>query len=125
MKLLKIAGIYMTLGVSIVCNAQTTKAKEVKSASETPFEYVVEQFADIKVLRYQIPGWENLSLKEQKLVYYLTQAGYSGRDIIYDQNYTQILVILVKPVFRTRAGRFSSKLAEFQSKSSIWNRNRS
>ena len=93
MKLLKIAGIYMTLGVSIVCNAQTTKAKEVKSASETPFEYVVEQFADIKVLRYQIPGWENLSLKEQKLVYYLTQAGYSGRDIIYDQNYKYNLKI--------------------------------
>jgi len=60
---------------------------------EEKFDYVVEQFADIKVLRYQIPGWENLSLKEQKLVYYLTQAGLSGRDIMWDQNYRHNLKI--------------------------------
>jgi dipeptidyl-peptidase-3 len=57
------------------------------------FNYKVEQFADIKVLRYQIPGWENLTLKEQKLVYYLTQAGLSGRDIMWDQNYRHNLKI--------------------------------
>ncbi|MDG5492553.1 dipeptidyl peptidase 3 [Psychroserpens sp. SPM9] len=57
------------------------------------FDYNVEQFADIKVLRYQIPGWENLTLKEQKLVYYLTQAGLSGRDIMWDQNYRHNLKI--------------------------------
>ena len=44
------------------------------------FNYLVEQFADIKVLRYQIPSWDDLTLKEQKLVYYLTQAGLEGRD---------------------------------------------
>jgi dipeptidyl-peptidase-3 len=93
MKLLKIAGIFMTLSVSLVCNAQTTKAKDVKITPEAPFDYVVEQFADIKVLRYQIPGWENLTLKEQKLVYYLTQAGYSGRDIGWDQHYKYNLKI--------------------------------
>lgn len=57
------------------------------------FDYNVEQFADIKVLRYQIPGWENLSLKEQKLVYYLVEAGLAGRDIIWDQNYRHNLKI--------------------------------
>jgi dipeptidyl-peptidase-3 len=57
------------------------------------FDFNVEQFADIKVLRYQIPGWENLSLKEQKLVYYLTQAGLAGRDIMWDQNYRHNLKI--------------------------------
>ena len=57
------------------------------------FNYQVDEFADVKVLRYQIPGWENLSLKEQKLVYYLTQAGLSGRDIIWDQNYKHNLKI--------------------------------
>lgn len=63
-------------------------------ASTTPeFNYQVDEFADVKVLRYQIPGWENLSLKEQKLVYYLTQAGLSGRDIIWDQNYKHNLKI--------------------------------
>ena len=45
----------------------------------TEFDWVVDEFADIKVLRYQIPGWEDLSLKEQKLVYYLVQAGLSGK----------------------------------------------
>lgn len=93
MKLLEIAGIFMTLGVSFVCNAQTAKTTDVKTAQNEPFEYVAEQFADIKVLRYQIPGWENLTLKEQKLVYYLTQAGYSGRDITWDQHYKDNLKI--------------------------------
>ena len=88
MKLFKIAGIFMTVAVSFVCNAQ-----DKKTAQEASFNYVVEQFADIKVLRYQIPGWENLTLKEQALVYYLTQAGTSGRDIMWDQNYKHNLKI--------------------------------
>lgn len=93
MKLHKITGVFMTLGVSIICTAQLTKTDVLKKSKNDTFEYVIEQFADIKVLRYQIPGWENLTLKEQKLVYYLTQAGYSGRDIIYDQHYKNNLKI--------------------------------
>ena len=61
--------------------------------SEADFPIKVTQFADLKVLRYQIPGWENLTLKEQKLVYYLSQAGLSGRDIMWDQNYRHNLTI--------------------------------
>ncbi len=61
--------------------------------TETAFDFNVEQFADIKILRYQIPGWEKLTLKEQKLVYYLTQAGLAGRDIMWDQNYRHNLKI--------------------------------
>ncbi len=86
MKLLKIAGLFITFGISIIGNAQIAN-KEDKKVNEKPFDYIVEQFADIKVLRYKMPGWENLTLKEQKLVYYLTQAGSSGRDIIWDQRY--------------------------------------
>ena len=62
-------------------------------SAEENFPVMVEQFSDLKVLRYQIPGWENLTLKEQKLVYYLTQAGLSGRDIMWDQNYRHNLTI--------------------------------
>ena len=71
------------------------KEKEVAVVETAPeeFDYNVEEFADIKVLRYQIPGFENLTLKEQKLVYYLTQAGLSGRDIMWDQNYRHNLEI--------------------------------
>lgn len=93
MKLLKITSVFITLGVSIICTAQITKTPDLKNAKNDTFQYVVEQFADIKVLRYQIPGWENLTLKEQKLVYYLTQSGYSGRDITYDQHYKNNLKI--------------------------------
>ena len=93
MKLFKTAGLFMTLAVSVVCNAQKVEATTVKAAENEPFNYLVEQFADIKVLRYQIPGWEDLTLKEQKLVYYLTQAGTSGRDIMWDQHYKYNLKI--------------------------------
>ena len=54
---------------------------------KTEFNYFSEQFADIKILRYQIPGFDKLDLSQKKLVYYLTQAGLAGRDIMYDQNY--------------------------------------
>jgi len=57
------------------------------------FNYVVEQFADVRILRYQVPGWDKLTLKEQELVYYLVQSGLEGRDIIYDQNYRHNLKI--------------------------------
>jgi dipeptidyl-peptidase-3 len=72
---------------------QIDQQEKQQEITEEKFDYVVEQFADLKILRYQIPGWENLTLKEQKLVYYLTQAGLSGRDIMWDQNYRHNLTI--------------------------------
>lgn len=78
-------------------NGQDTEVDKVVTGTEVAanndFEYVVDQFADLKILRYQIPGWEDLSLKEQKLVYYLTQAGLVGRDIMWAQNYRHNLEI--------------------------------
>ena len=57
------------------------------------FQVQADKFADIGVLRYTIPGWDQLTLNQKLLVYYLTEAGYSGRDIIWDQNYRYNLVI--------------------------------
>jgi len=57
------------------------------------FSYFSEQFADLKILRYQIPGFDKLTLDQKKLVYYLSQAGLAGRDIMYDQNYRHNLKI--------------------------------
>ncbi|MEZ4859313.1 MAG: dihydrofolate reductase [Flavobacteriaceae bacterium] len=71
---------------------ETTDTKVTEQKTDN-FEYMVEQFADIKVLRYKIPSWDNLTLKEQQLVYYLTQAGLEGRDIMWDQNYRHNLTI--------------------------------
>lgn len=74
-------------------NKEDKDVAQVETLQSTEFDYNVEQFSDIKVLRYQIPGWEKLTLKEQKLVYYLTQAGLAGRDIMWDQNYRYNLTI--------------------------------
>lgn len=57
------------------------------------FEYHSEQFADIEILRYNVPGFETLSLKEKELTYYLYEAALSGRDILYDQHYKYNLLI--------------------------------
>ncbi|MEN0006641.1 MAG: dihydrofolate reductase, partial [Bacteroidota bacterium] len=57
------------------------------------FVWNPENVADKKILRYQIPGFDQLSLKQKQLVYYLVEAGLSGRDIMYDQNYRHNLVI--------------------------------
>lgn len=57
------------------------------------FRYLLEQFADIKIMQYKVPGFEDLSLKQKKLIYYLSQAALCGRDIIFDQNYKYNLVI--------------------------------
>ena len=72
---------------------ETKKDDTAATTISEKFDYNVTQFEDIKILRYQIPSWENLSLKEQKLVYYLTQAGLEGRDIMWDQNYRHNLAI--------------------------------
>ena len=94
MKLKSILGIVLTATFLFSCGEDTKKAEDKTEVVETkPFEYNVEEFADIMVLRYQIPGWENLTLKEQKLVYYLTQAGLAGRDMMWDQNYRHNLKI--------------------------------
>ena len=56
------------------------------SAEAEQFNYTVEQFADLQILRYRVPGFEELSLKQKELVYYLTEAALQGRDILFDQN---------------------------------------
>ena len=50
------------------------------------FNYIVDRFADIEVLRYKVPEFENLSLQQKKLIYFLSEAAILGRDILTDQN---------------------------------------
>lgn len=57
------------------------------------FQYLIEQFADLKVMRYPVMGFDNLSPKQKELVYYLSQAAIDGRDIIFDQNYKYNLAV--------------------------------
>ena len=74
------------------------------------FVHNVDQFADLAILRYQVPGWDKLTLKEKKLVYYLTQAGLAGRDIFWDQKYRHNIEIRValENIYRNFSGDKSS-----------------
>ncbi|MAQ74925.1 MAG: dihydrofolate reductase [Aquimarina sp.] len=99
---MKLSKIFLTTAVAlsvIACKNepsvqdQINNQEDEKPVVEEKFDYTVDQFADLKILRYQIPGWDNLSLEKKKLVYYLVQAGLSGRDIMWDQNYRHNLTI--------------------------------
>lgn len=57
------------------------------------FSYIVDQFADLQILRYLVPGFENLSLRQKQLLYHLSEAALMGRDILFDQNGRYNLVI--------------------------------
>ncbi|MBS1653136.1 MAG: dihydrofolate reductase [Bacteroidetes bacterium] len=67
--------------------------KDTLSMNEEKFEYFVEQFADLRILRYNVPDFEKLPIKSKTLLYYLYEAALSGRDILYDQNYKYNLTI--------------------------------
>lgn len=67
--------------------------EEVKAETEENFEFANEQFADLRILRYYIPGFESLSLQQKELLYYLSEAALAGRDITWDQNYKYNLTI--------------------------------
>ena len=65
------------------CSGNIQKQEETSSDN---FTYQVERFADLEILRYQVPGFEELSLQQRTLLYYLSQAALEGRDILFDQN---------------------------------------
>lgn len=70
----------MTVLTTAGCNSVPTN-NEV-----APFDYHVDRFYDLQILRYQVPGFDSLTLQQKKLVYYLTEAALQGRDILFDQN---------------------------------------
>ena len=75
------------------------------------FVWKTEQFADLKMIRYQVPGWNKLSQDQRKLAYCLTQAGLSGRDMMYDQNNRYNLRVrhMIDEAHRNFAGDRSTK----------------
>ena len=80
---------FIALGLTAWCYFQFKDQVAQLPKSETengPFEYEVDRFADIRILRYKLDGFDKLTTKQKELVYYLTQAGLAGRDIMWDQN---------------------------------------
>lgn len=80
-------------------------------AKDTDFDYVVDRFADIEVLRYKVPDFEKLSARQKALVYYLTEAAQYGRDILWDQNGKYNLPIrqLIEQVYANYSGNKDSR----------------
>jgi len=85
MKSKKILFLSVIISIIFSCN--------INQEEKSEFSHFSEQFSDLKVLRYQIPGFDKLTLNQKKFVYYLTEAGLYGRDIMYDQNYRHNLKI--------------------------------
>lgn len=77
--------------MSVVFSACNQKPAE--ESRQDDFNFLVEQFADLKIMRYKVPEFENLTLKQKELVYYLSQAALAGRDILFDQNYKYNLAV--------------------------------
>jgi len=80
------------------------------------FKYVTEQFADLRIQRYKVDGFDDLTLSQKKLIYFLYQAALSGRDIIYDQNYKHNLYVkrTLEAIVRTYNGdRNTPEFAKF------------
>ena len=74
----------MTAMVMTACTGQQSDTASQNSDKE--FNYVVDQFADLEILRYKVPGFESLSLRQKQLLYHLSEAALMGRDIFFDQN---------------------------------------
>ena len=80
-KMITIAG--MAAAISSCGSTETTTDN---AAENKEFKYLVDEFADLKIMRYQVPGWEELTLKQKEYVYHLAEAAKYGRDIIWVQN---------------------------------------
>ena len=91
--------------------AMLTALSLTAMAQNSNFNYSVDRFADIEVLRYQVPGFEDLSLKQKQLVYYLTEAALNGRDILFDQNckYNLLVRQTLEEIYRNYKGNKNDK----------------
>lgn len=91
------------MGASIYsCNPKQEETK----VQEPEFNYVADEFADVKILRYQVPSFNDLTLNQKLLIYYLSEAAIEGRDIIFDQNFKYNLTVrrALENIYQTYIG---------------------
>ena len=84
---------FSSISLFLVFTLLTNISCDMSSKQKNNFKVQVDRFSDIEILRYKVPGFEDLSLKQKKFIYYLSEAALSGRDIIYDQNYKYNLTV--------------------------------
>lgn len=93
----------------------TQNNKEI-TKQETEFKYLVDEFADIKIMRYKVPGWDDLTLNQKSFIYYMGEAAKCGRDIFWDQNFRHNLVVrkCLESILETYTGdRETDEFKEF------------
>ncbi|MBP6624942.1 MAG: hypothetical protein KA198_07205, partial [Chitinophagaceae bacterium] len=116
MNLKKMIGV-SALALTMISNHTAMAAPGKAKTAPKKFNVMAEGFADLQVLRYQIPGFENLTLKEKQLAYYLYEATLSGRDMIYDQKskYGILLRKTIENIYTTYKGdKTSADWKKFQ-----------
>ena len=96
---------------TIIAAIATAALATTAMAQNSNFDFSVDRFADIEVLRYQVPGFEDLSLQQKELVYYLTEAALNGRDILFDQNCKYNLMVrqTLEEIYRNYSGDKNDK----------------
>ncbi len=94
----------------LVSTSCQTTSPDSSAGSDTHFNYQLEQFADLRILRYQVPNFDQLNLRQKKLIYFLSQAALCGRDILWDQNGRYNLAIrqVLENIYTTYTGDMSS-----------------
>lgn len=85
--------IYLLFGLIAVFMIGCQQPAETEAETADDFQWQVDQFADLRILRYQVPGFDELSSRQKELIYYLSEAALWGRDIVTDQNYKHNLTI--------------------------------
>jgi dipeptidyl-peptidase-3 len=89
----KLTNLFMLLSVIILSFCSCRNTKQPVSSEKDDFKYFVDQFEDMRVLKYKLPGFDSLSLQQKKFIYYLSEAALWGRDILWDQNFKYNLLI--------------------------------
>lgn len=79
----------MLMNLNSACKNQP----ETVTASQDDFKYFVDQFEDIRILKYRLPAFESLTLQQKEYIYYLSQAALAGRDILWDQNFRYNIIV--------------------------------
>ena len=105
--------------VKMICFAGVAAAAAscAEKAQEGEFKYLVDEFADLKVMKYQVPGWDELTLQQKEYIYHLGEASKYGRDIIWVQNNKynlKIRKVLENILENYKGDRTSEDFAKFQ-----------
>lgn len=95
------------LSLMLSCAMFSANSNHVKADTANNFPWVVDRFADIEILRYKVPGFEDLSLQQKQYIYWLTEGALAGRDILWDQNGAYNIAIrkLVENIYKNQAGK--------------------